>query len=72
MTRLKSSTSPSDFSGKSRQEDTTLNGIDMIVSWNLKHLVKMKTRTMVNEINHCYGYRGIEICTPKEVLEYGE
>jgi hypothetical protein len=50
----------------------TINEMDIIVSWNLKHIVRMKTRTMVNEINHFCGYRGIEICTPKEVLEYDE
>lgn len=50
----------------------TINEMDVLVSWNLKHIVRMKTRTMVNEINHLCGYRGIEICTPKEVFEYDE
>ncbi|MEW5946737.1 MAG: hypothetical protein AB1742_11110 [bacterium] len=48
----------------------TENEIDILVSWNLKHIVRMKTKTMVNELNHLRGLRGIEICTPKEVLEY--
>lgn len=48
----------------------TENEIDILVSWNLKHIVKMKTKTMVNELNHRRGFRGIEICTPKEVIEY--
>lgn len=51
---------------------STTNEMDILVSWNMKHIVKMKTKTLVNKINHYCGYRGIEICTPNEVLEYDE
>ena len=43
--------------------------LDAIVSWNFKHIVKLKTRTMVNGVNKLEGYREIEICSPLEVIE---
>jgi len=47
----------------------TVNEIDILVSWNMKHLVKLKTRTITNAVNKLLGYRDIEICTPEEVIE---
>jgi len=46
-----------------------INGIDAIVSWNFEHIVKLKTRVMVNGINRLLGYHEIEICSPEEVVE---
>ena len=46
-----------------------INGIDAIVSWNFEHIVKLKTRVMVNGINRLHGYHEIEICSPEEVVE---
>ena len=45
------------------------NGIDAIVSWNFNHIVKLKTRIMVNGVNRLLGYHEIEICSPEEVIE---
>ena len=45
------------------------NGIEAIVSWNFEHIVKLKTRVMVNGINRLLGYHEIEICSPEEVIE---
>jgi len=45
------------------------NGIEVIVSWNFEHIVKLKTRVMVNGINRLLGYHEIEICSPEEVIE---
>jgi len=45
------------------------NNIDVIVSWNFSHIVKLKTRIMVNGINKLLGYHEIEICSPEEVIE---
>lgn len=45
------------------------NGIEAIVSWNFEHIVKLKTRIMVNGINRLLGYHEIEICSPEEVVE---
>jgi hypothetical protein len=50
----------------------TVNNLQILVSWNLKHLVKHKTRTLANAVNKKLGYREIDICRPEEVLEIGE
>jgi len=41
----------------------------MKVSWNLTHIVKLRTKLEVNGINKTQGYKEIEICTPEEVIE---
>ena len=41
--------------------------VDILVSWNFKHLVKRKTRIGVNLINLKNGYRSIEILAPPEL-----
>jgi hypothetical protein len=46
---------------------SVVNGIGVIVSWNFEHIVKLKTRTMVNGVNRLLGYSEIEICSPEEV-----
>ncbi len=45
-----------------------INGIEAIVSWNFEHIVKLKTRVMVNGVNRLLGYHEIEICSPEEVI----
>jgi len=47
----------------------TVNYMDVVVSWNLRHMVKLKTRREVKAVNIVEGYREIEICTPMEVIE---
>ncbi|NLW49053.1 MAG: type II toxin-antitoxin system VapC family toxin [Firmicutes bacterium] len=49
-----------------------LNGMDYIVSWNFKHLVKPKTKMAVRAFAIKEGYKQIEIITPEEVVENGE
>ena len=44
----------------------TVNSIDIIISWNFTHLVKLKTRHMVNALNLVNGYKEIEIIAPIE------
>lgn len=44
-----------------------VNEIEVIISWNFEHIVKLKTRTMVNGVNRLLGYNDIEICSPEEV-----
>jgi predicted nucleic acid-binding protein len=46
--------------------------MDVVVSWNMKHIVKLKTRMEINGINKIYGYKEIELCTPEEVIENEE
>jgi predicted nucleic acid-binding protein len=47
----------------------TVHDMDVVVSWNLRHMVKLRTRREVRAINIMEGYREIEICTPMEVIE---
>lgn len=43
------------------------NNMNFLVSWNFKHLVKVKTRKMVNLVNEMLGYPHIEIIAPPEL-----
>lgn len=38
-----------------------------LVSWNFEHLVKVKTRRLVNSINDLAGFGAIEIISPQEL-----
>jgi len=38
-----------------------------LVSWNLAHIVKLKTKRMVRIINEELGYQVLEIVRPDEV-----
>ena len=48
---------------------TSVNDLDVIISWNFKHIVKLKTKIEANGVNKLLGYKEIEICTPEEVVE---
>ena len=48
---------------------TSVKGLDVLVSWNFRHLVKHKTRIEVIGVNTLLGYKAIDICTPWEVIE---
>jgi predicted nucleic acid-binding protein len=45
-----------------------INDIDYILSWNFRHIVRMKTRDIVRMVNTLNGLRQIEIITPAELL----
>lgn len=47
----------------------SVNQLDVIVSWNFEHMVKVKTKREVKRINLLMGYPEIDIVTPKEVIE---
>ena len=47
------------------------HNLDVIVSWNLRHIVRLKTKLAVNRVNKLLGYREIQIVTPEEVIGYG-
>ena len=47
-------------------------GMDFILSWNFKHIVKRKTILMTGIINAREGYKQIGIHSPSEVIEYDE
>ena len=41
----------------------TLNKIDYLLSWNFRHIVKIKTRKIINEVNLSLGYSKLKIIT---------
>jgi len=45
----------------------TVAEVDVLVSWNFKHIVKLNKIHRYNAINKLLGYREIEIRTPEEV-----
>lgn len=47
----------------------SVNDLDVIVSWNFNHIVKVKTKKEVTGINLMMGYKEIEIYSPQEVIE---
>jgi predicted nucleic acid-binding protein len=46
----------------------TVNDMDFLVSWNLKHIVKVKTIDGINEVNVGRGYKELKICTVHGVI----
>jgi len=43
---------------------TTINSLDVLISWNFEHIVKLKTKREVNAVNILLGYNQIEIIEP--------
>jgi predicted nucleic acid-binding protein len=46
----------------------SISNADVLVSWNFKHIVNLDRIRNYNSVNLKYGYRIIEIRTPREVL----
>ena len=49
----------------------TVVGVDVLVSWNFKHIVNLGKIRLFNAVNLKQGYKILEIRTPKEVLKNG-
>jgi hypothetical protein len=49
-----------------------VSGVDVLVSWNFKHIVNFGRIRLFNAVNLEQGYGLIEIRTPREVLHEGE
>ena len=45
----------------------SLNEMDVVVSWNMEHIVKLKTIVEVNRLNLKKGYKKILLMTPEEI-----
>ena len=45
----------------------SINEMDIIISWNFEHIVKMKTKHGVIAVNTLLGYKALEIMSPQEV-----
>jgi hypothetical protein len=49
----------------------TLARVDVLVSWNFRHVVNLDRIRGYNSVNMRYGYPLIEIRTPREVISHG-
>lgn len=50
----------------------TVNQVDVLVSWNFKHIVHFDQIRRFNTVNEKMGYKAIAIHSPREVTNYGE
>lgn len=48
----------------------TVGRVDILVSWNFRHIVNLGRIRLFNSVNLERGYSLIEIRSPREVLEY--
>jgi hypothetical protein len=46
----------------------TINAVDILVSWNFKHIVNVKRIRGYNAVNLKLGYKVIDIRSPKEII----
>jgi predicted nucleic acid-binding protein len=44
-----------------------ISRVDILVSWNFRHLVRRTRRALINEVNIRHGFRTIEIVSPPEI-----
>ena len=64
--------------GKTSLEDcrhiaiATLNHVDVLASWNFKHIVNLDRIKGYNSVNLKLGYHMIEIRSPKDLINYGD
>jgi hypothetical protein len=47
-------------------------GMDALVSWNFRHIVRVKTRRVVSAASTLGGYKDLDICTPVELADDAE
>lgn len=64
--------------GKTSVEDcrhialATINKVDVLASWNFKHIVNLDRIKGYNSVNLRLGHTMIEIRSPKDLVYYGE
>lgn len=46
------------------------NGMNILISWNMRHIVRRKTQLLVNVTNRIQGYQELEIWTPEELMDH--
>lgn len=49
----------------------SINKVDVLASWNFKHIVNLQRIKGYNSVNLKYGYSLIEIRSPNDLLNYG-
>lgn len=52
---------------KTRIAVASYNYLDVLISWNFEHIVKLKTKREVNVINVLLGYNQLEIIEPSMI-----
>lgn len=63
--------------GKTSLEDcrhialATINRVDVLASWNFKHIVNLEKIKGYNSVNLRLGYQMLEIRSPKDLIKYG-
>ena len=50
----------------------TIAQVDILLSWNFKHIVNYNKIRQFNAVNLRYGYSLIQINSPREVTNYGD
>ncbi len=50
----------------------TIAQVDVIVSWNFKHIVHFLKIKEFNKVNLEFGYQPLQIYSPREVIQYGQ
>jgi len=46
-----------------------MNGMDYLLTWNMKHLANAAIRNSITVVCRAHGYEPPVICTPEELLE---
>ncbi|WP_310992967.1 PIN domain-containing protein [Aequorivita marina] len=49
----------------------TINQVDLLISWNYKHIVNIQRIRGYNSINIKNGYKPLEIRSPRDLMDYG-
>ena len=49
----------------------TIAEVDVLVSWNFKHIVRLDKIRLFNAVNLEQGYKPLTIYSPREVIHYG-
>lgn len=49
----------------------TINKVDVVASWNFKHIVNLDKIKGYNSVNLRSGYMMVEIRSPKDLINYG-
>jgi hypothetical protein len=48
----------------------TVAGVDVLVSWNFRHIVRFDKIRLFGAVNMEYGYKVLQIFSPREVMVY--
>lgn len=48
----------------------TVNDVDIVVSWNFKHIVHFDKIAAYNAVSQEFGYKPLRIHSPYEVIRY--